>query len=488
MSNKRHYIKRGISYLKRNGILKTINKGLERLEADKAQKGYVAYHAGDAELAAQRSKKFQNQYKFSILVPAYETNPDLFKQMTESVIGQTYGNWELIIADASRDDSRRDIVRKLSEEYNPSARDDFGSVFDKIRYYHLEENKGISGNTNEALDKSSGDYICLLDHDDLLENTALFDIMAAIEAMERAARSSESIAKILVAYSDEDKVSEDGTRYFDVHNKPDFDPVLLKTNNYICHFLVVDTNLAKSVGGFLSEYDGAQDHDFILRCTEGIRPDQIIHVPKVLYHWRSTFGSTSENPDAKLYAYRAGKAAVKSAFERAGIEAKITDSPHLGFFDIEYKRLHRPVLSISSEEFMTMTEEERDRLDCDFLMILSSALVPVDGEYIADMESCMNLPYVGAVTGKIIGRNQKVESAGYDAGADGQKKARFAGLNASFSGYMHRASLHQLVGAFTQDCVLLRKDAIDHMYPEIGLKPGYYIYYMPKAVFKRKKK
>lgn len=488
MSNGRNYIRRGISYLKRNGISKTINKGLERLAADKMQKGYAPSQADEGELLAQRGKRFQNPYKFSILVPVYETDPDLFGKMLESVIGQTYGNWELIITDASRDDSRRSVVRSVSEECNVLERDNFGSVFDKIRYFYLKENKGISENTNEALAKATGDYVCLLDHDDLLEKSALFDIMTSIEATESKARSSESLAKVFVAYSDEDKVSEDGARYFDVNHKPDFDPVLLRTNNYICHFLVADTNLAKSVGGFRSEYDGAQDHDFILRCTEGLRREQIIHIPKVLYHWRSTEGSTAENPDAKLYAYRAGARAVQSAFKRAGIDAKITDSPHLGFFDIEYARLHRPVLSLPLDDFNAMTKENRQELDCEYIMILSSDLTPVDGEYIADMESCMRLPYVGAVTGKIIGCDRKVESAGYNIGEDGKRTARFAGLKASFSGYMHRASLHQLVDGFTQDCVLIRKDAVDHMYPEIVLKSEYYTYYNPKAVFKRKKK
>lgn len=488
MSTGRNYIKRGISHLKRNGIAETLNKGLERLATDRAQKGYVPYHAGEEELLAQRGKKFLNPYKFSVLVPAYETDPDLFRKMIESVIDQTYGNWELIIADASADETRRSIVRDVSEEYNTSRKDGFGTVFDKIRYFRVSGNKGISGNTNEALAKASGDYICLLDHDDLLENTALFDIMTSIEEKEAGARSKESLTKILVAYSDEDKVSSDGRRYFDVNNKPDFDPVLLRTNNYICHFLVVDTNLAKSVGGFRSRFDGAQDHDFILRCTEGIRREQIIHIPKVLYHWRSTPGSTSENPDAKLYAYRAGAMASEASFERAGIDAKVTDLPHLGFFDIEYKRLHRPVLSLSSEEFKAMTKQEREKLECQFIMLLSSTLAPLDAEYIADMESCMNLPYIGAVTGKIIGFGRRVESAGYDIGPNGQKSPRFAGLRASFSGYMHRAVLHQLVGGFTEDCVLIRKDAVNLMYPEIELKPGFDVYYMPKAVFARKKK
>jgi hypothetical protein len=180
--------------------------------------------------------------------------------------------------------------------------------------------------------------------------------------------------------------------------------------------------------------------------------------------------------------------ACEAAYKRAGIEARIKESPHLGFFEIEYGRIHRPVLSLSSEEFRAMTREERESIDSEFIMILSSTLTALDGEYIADMESCMNLPYVGAVTGKIIGYDRKVESAGYNVNEDGRKTARFAGLNPSFSGYMHRAALHQLVKGFTEDCVLVRKEAIDHIYPEIELKTGFDTYYLPTAVFKRKKK
>lgn len=477
MGTGRRYIKRGISYLKRNGLVNTFNKGVERIKTDREQKGYVPYHASDAEVEEQRNRRFADPKKFSVLVPVYETDPVLFEKMLESVADQTYGNWELILADASRDDSRRNAVRNFTEERNLLCKDEYGTLFDKIRYFKIPDNKGISNNTNEALDRASGDYICLLDHDDILEKTALFDIMASVEN-----------TKALVIYTDEDKINEDGTRYFDINKKPDFDPVLLRTNNYICHFLAVDINLAKSVGGFRSEYDGAQDHDFIMRCTEGIRKDQIVHIQKVLYHWRSTVNSTSENPDAKLYAYRAGKRAVEDSYKRVGIGAKVFDSPHLGFFDIEYPRIHRPVLSITSEEFRKMTAQEREALDCEFIMLLSLRLVPGDGEYIADMEACMNLPHVGAVTGKIIGTDRKVESAGYDVGPDGKKRARFAGLRASFSGYMHRASLHQLVEGFTDDCVLLRRDAISSMYPDIVLKPGFEVYYTPGVIFRRKKK
>ncbi len=480
----RNYFKRGLSYLKRNGFYKTAIKAAERLHADAVESDYVPVHADEETLKNQKSHVFQNPYMFSILVPVYDTDPVIFKQMLKSVGDQTYGNWELILADASPDGSRRDIVREFMEEYQLLCRDRFGSIFDKVKYVRLEDNKGISGNTNEALALAKGDYVALLDHDDLLENTALFDIMSAIDKAEKSGRADESIKRVMAVYTDEDKISEDGTVYFDLHTKPDFDPVLLCTNNYICHFFAVDANLAKSVGGFRSEYDGAQDHDFILRCTEDIRRDGIIHVPKTLYHWRSTKGSTSENPDAKLYAYDAGKRAVSAYLTRKGISAKVTDSEHLGFFDIRYDRLHRSVASKSYEEYRS--EDGPFSGSEEFVMILSGELSPVNGDYIADMMSVMNIPTVGAVTGKIIGMDNKIESAGYDVSDKGRRTPRFFGVPRRFSGYMHRANLHQLVEGFDASCVLVRKDAVVRWHPQIVLKDGYDIYYTPAAQFKRR--
>ena len=488
MISGRNYIKRGISYLRRNGIVRTVSKGIERLYADNAERGYVPFHADEEELRFQRSKRFQNPYKFSILVPVYETDHELFRKMLDSVGDQTYGNWELVLADASLDDSRRQVVDSFTEEKGVLCDDDYGTLTHKVHYIHIGENKGISGNTNEALKYATGDYIGLLDHDDVLENTALFDIMTGIEAVGEKEGTDGRAPAVRVVYTDEDKLSGDGSRCYDVNRKPDFDPVLLRTNNYICHFLVVETGLAKSVGGFRSGYDGAQDHDFVLRCTERVGRDDIIHIPKVLYHWRSTAASTAENPEAKLYAYRAGARAIADAYQRAGIEVRVTDTPHLGFFDIEYKKPDRNVLCISTEEFRAVPDKVWEDSDCGFIMLLSRSLMPQSEEYIRDMESCMCLPYVGAVTGRIIGRDGKIESAGFDIGDDGEKIPRFSGLRASFSGYMHRAVLHQLVEGFSPDCVLLRRDALDRTSSDISLKPGFDVYYMPKAVFKRKKK
>ncbi len=486
MSGKSNYLKRGINYYKRNGFTKSFFKAAERLMADKAQKDYRHNPAGEEEIAAQKEHVFENPYRFSILVPVYETNPQLFRKMLDSVGDQTYGNWELILADASADELRRGIVREFTEEYGLKCKDIYGSVFDKVTYIKLTENKGISANTNEALARAKGDYVGLLDHDDVLENTALFDIMSAIEKEENIGRSSESIKKIMAVYTDEDKVSEDGSVYFDPNFKPGFDPVLLCTNNYICHFFVADTELVKGTGGFRPEYDGAQDHDIILRCLEGVRRDRIIHVPNVLYHWRSTDNSTAENPESKLYAYEAGKRAVADYFKRAGVGVKVTDLPHLGFFELGYDFCPKTVETITKEQFEQRCKDKEGLPDTEFVMILSSGLEPVNDDYLADMMSVMNRPHTGAVTGKIIDRSNKIESAGFDIDDTGTPLARNAGLSKHFSGYMHRASLDRLSDAFSPDCVLLRTEAVKETDPEIKLKEGFDIYYRANAVFKRR--
>ena len=486
MGSNRHYIKRGISYFKRNGLKSTLTKGVERVITDRDEGSYVRTEAPSETLKAQREHVFSHPYKFSILVPVYETDPVLLREMLDSVGNQTYGNWELVLTDASADDSRRNIVRAFTEEYNLICKDAFGSIYDKVRYEHINGNLGISGNTKEALMRSSGDYVGLLDHDDILENTALFDIMSAIEETESSGRSSERITRVMAVYTDEDKVSEDGTAFFDPNFKPDYDPVLLCTNNYICHFFVADANLAKGVGGFSGAYDGAQDHDFIIRCTEGLKDDQIIHVPKVLYHWRSTPGSTSENPGSKLYAYEAGKRAVTDYLKRKGIPAKISDSAHLGFFTIKYEKLEADVLSVTPEEYQAMAEDPGAFSGHGFIMVLSPSLESTDSGWLEEMLSCMRVGFIGAVTGRIVGRGRKLESAGFDVDADGTMIPRSAGLRRGFSGYMHRAVSDQLVGGFSPDCVLLRTEAVRSFAPLPVLKDGYRVYFKPEAEFTRK--
>ena len=249
--------------IKKNGVSNTYYKVIEKQAKNEAQKDYeekrIAALPTEEELEAQRKRNFMKDVTFSIVVPTFQT-PELFlRQMIESVLGQTFCRVELILADGSHDDG----VEKIAAEY--AEKDP------RIKYQRLSENKGISENTNEGLKLATGDYIGLLDHDDILELHALYEMRMAIAKQPEAD----------VLYSDEDKVSFDLKHYFEPHFKPDFNPDLLRSNNYICHFLVFKKDLLDQVGDFRPEYDGAQDFDLVLRLTE--KAKSVVHIPKVLY-------------------------------------------------------------------------------------------------------------------------------------------------------------------------------------------------------------
>ena len=288
-------IKKTINYSRKNGYGEAVVAAWERVTAK-----YYAdydYRAPDTgELERQRADSQASALKFSILVPAYETQRVYMEALIESCIGQTYANWELVIADGSASD----VVREVVDSYQDA----------RIRYVKLEENHGIAENTNQAIRLATGDYYGLLDHDDLLTADALYEMACAVrEGMP------------ILAYSDEDKCDASGTHFYDPHFKMDFNLDLLFTNNYICHFMVVRADVLRKLE-IRKEYDGSQDYDVILRIvssllikekgTKEAQPveDCIVHVPKVLYHWRCHENSTADNPQSKMYAYEAGKKAL----------------------------------------------------------------------------------------------------------------------------------------------------------------------------------
>lgn len=204
----------------------------------------------DKERQDQKKRKWKQPVKISVLVPAYRTPESYLRQMIESVQAQTYENWELCIADGS---GKEESLEKIVSQY--AAKDS------RIRYQLLDKNEGISGNTNAAIRMASGEYLAFFDHDDLLAEDALYEAARAIEEQ-----------KAELIYTDEDKVRADLSEYFQPHFKPDYNPDLLCANNYICHLVVVKKELADRVGGLRKEFDGAQDHDFLLRITERTRP------------------------------------------------------------------------------------------------------------------------------------------------------------------------------------------------------------------------
>lgn len=316
-------------YFARNGFLATVYKirskisGHERNSYDGWMK---KYDVTPEELDRQRGETFSYAPKFSVVVPAYRTNPVFLREMTESVLAQTYGNWELCVAWAKAgDESDGPLAAILAEYEKRDAR---------IRYTALPENLGISENTNAAVAMASGDYLVLADHDDIMPANALYEFAAALNAD----RETD------VLYSDEDKISMDGKRRFEPHFKPDFNPDLLCSVNYICHLFAVRRALAEKVGAFDSAYDGAQDLDFILRCTEQAK--RICHVPKILYHWRCHMDSTAANPESKRYAFEAGRLAIEAHYRRTGVPAQVEHAKFYGMYRTVYRWEEEPLVSV----------------------------------------------------------------------------------------------------------------------------------------------
>ncbi|MCH5279958.1 MAG: glycosyltransferase [Lachnospiraceae bacterium] len=338
-------VKKTIAYAKRNGIKETWFAIRER--TDKSHMDPLALKAASyegckdwsialpsdeskKEEKKQRERKFAYAPLISILVPAYETGEDFLKELLESVYGQTYSNWELIIADGGKSHVVENAVKEFCAAHENT---------DAIRYIRLSENKGISENTNAALDQAGGEYIALLDHDDLLTKDALFYMVEKLNEYGKG-KSKEDLLPAAV-YSDEDKCDGRGQRFYEPHFKPDFDMELLLTNNYVCHFLMVEANLMKELK-LRKEFDGAQDYDLILRLGSRNRGTKvcgpILHVDKVLYHWRCHEDSTASNTESKRYAYEAGKRALIDFYKEAGMkdQVKVEDSVHLGFYTTEY--------------------------------------------------------------------------------------------------------------------------------------------------------
>ena len=340
-------LKKTVSYFKRNGLRKTFYMCLQRLREQYRERDYDRLRlleiVSEEEYRAQKEYSFSKDIFMSLLVPAYETRKEYLRQLIDSVLAQSYGSFELIIADAGKSSG----VRETVEEYSDS----------RIIYKKLAENGGIAANTNSALELARGDVILLLDHDDLLERDALFHIAKAFEE------------GALFVYTDEDKLSEGrrGSHYFSPNRKPDFDLELLYSNNYICHLTAMDAALLKAAGGFRPEYDGAQDYDLFLRCIEKmaekdfyIPQGRIVHVPRVLYHWRVHELSTADNPESKLYAYEAGRRALEDMLKRRGIKGRAEHSEHLGFYRIDYEPEEEAV-SVNIPEGYVASEENFKR-------------------------------------------------------------------------------------------------------------------------------
>lgn len=323
-----------------DSVTKTYNIDIEALRKENKPKGFfgrlfgketvaeggyeawLARHKADKRvLRRQKHASFAQKPLISIVIPLYCTPLPYLKELIESVRRQSYENWQLCLADGSPDDKAKEFLEK---HYGREKR---------IVYQKLKENGGISANTNAAAELAKGEYLMFCDHDDTLEPDALYEIVKAINDTDAD-----------VVYTDEDKVSMDGRHYFDPNFKPDFNLFRLRENNYICHIFVVRKSLTDETGMLRSEFDGAQDFDFILRCCE--KAKKITHIPKVLYHWRCHMDSTAADPSSKAYAYEAGRKAIREHYQRMGIDAKVDMTERPGWYRSHIKVQGNPMVSI----------------------------------------------------------------------------------------------------------------------------------------------
>ena len=470
---------RGWRFMRQYGAVRLWRKVKERRDRNRAEQNYESWLQDclpdEAETRRQRAVVFPFAPLISILVPAYETPEPFLRQMMDSVLAQSYGKLELCIADGSPSEK----VRRVAEEY--ACRDS------RVRYQKLEQNLGISGNTNAALAMARGEYTGLLDHDDLLLPGALYEIVRALNDGEPAD----------AVYTDEDKLDSERNVHFQPHFKPDFNPEYLRSNNYICHFFLVKRETALETGGFRQEFDGAQDHDFILRCTEKAR--KVVHVPRVLYSWRCHAASTADNPESKLYAYEAGKRAVAAHLERCGTPGNVRNTENYGFFRVQYPGSSEFFIK-SFEKFdgqtginvvyydkacnnsVTISGEE------DYVLFTCVRKAKVNAGFFSELLACCGRPETGMACARVYGKDRRLRGGVRMAGVRDPFSKGLEGLKAGYTGYFHRAVLQQELEGPT-DCFLIRRELLgdrrEISIPELCArlkKEGYPIYYEPWAV------
>jgi len=527
----KYMIQKGIACLKEYGFRELYIRAVEKLRSQKISydKWYKKHAITEAQIRAQKEdvKTWEKQPLISICVPLYKTPEAYLREMIDSVVAQTYPNWQLCLADGSPDENLREV---LEQNYGEEKR---------ISYRHLDENLGIAENTNKAFEMAEGEWISLLDHDDILPPEALYETMIAAgvaEGKSSLVKRKKTDAVIEAVYSDEDKISEDLTEHFDPHFKPDYNIDLLRTNNYITHLFTVRREIVEKIGGFESKYNGAQDFDFIFRCTDAAKG--VAHVPRILYHWRTSAGSTAENPASKMYAYEAGKLAIEDHLKAKGLEGEVSFTRNLGFYRVKYKVKSEELISIiipnkdqaamlekciasvmkstysryeviivenNSTQAETFAYYEK-LTDCPYdgdkpmegtltngnrvcvvtwkkffnysainnfgagfakgkyLLLLNNDIEIITEDWLEEMLGHCQRDDVAAVGCKLLYPDGTIQHAGVGVGLGGIANSMFVGMDSKFHGYMHRANLQLNYSAVTAACMMVKK----RIFEEVG--------------------
>lgn len=495
-----------MDFWKENGLRALLLKSKHKLQGLDNDYDYGEWYAltkpSGEELARQRQETFAHGPRFSILIPAYKTSERFLRELLDSIRCQTYENWEVCIADGS---PAGEGVEKVLQEY---AQADM-----RFRYVVLGENRGFSGNTNAAMEMAEGDYLILADHDDTLTEDALYECAKAIGA--------DPLCDVL--YSDEDKLDMDGQALFDPHFKPDFNPALLTSVNYICHLFVVRRTLVEEVGALDPAFDGAQDLDLIFRCTEKAR--KVCHIPKVLYHWRCHMGSTASNPESKMYAFEAGARAIRAHYQRMGIGVdEVEKGVDYGIYhtrfhldeeplvsviipnkdhceDLEtcltsildkgsYKNLEVVVVENNSTDpetfrYYEKLQEERAAVQVvtwdkgfnfsainnfgvrfskgEYLLFVNNDVEAIGPDVVREMLGFLLQEDVGAVGARLLYQDDTIQHAGVVIGFGGIAGHTFIGLHRAENSYFHRAMCAQDYSAVTAACMMSKRTLFDQV-------------------------
>lgn len=489
-------------YLRNNGIrdfMKRVSLGPTLL--DPYPIWFEQQRISLQELEAQKKIQFTYAPKISLIVATYNTKESYLREMIESVVNQSYSNWELCIADGSTNDKVENYIKShyLSDE--------------RIKFKRLDKNYGISGNMNAALEMVIGEYLGLYDHDDFLEYNALFEVVKSLQ-----------VTKYDVVYTDEDKFDDSKGQFADPNFKPDFNIDLFRSHNYITHFFVVNMDIVKVIGGMKKEYDGAQDYDFMFRVFE--QTNNIYHLPKMLYHWRMHSLSTAMNPESKMYCYDAGKNAILDHYKRIGIEAsvKMLPKPYYGCYETTYMTPGNPLVSIiipnmdhkdvlktcidslfevntyrnieiivvennskKEETFKYYHELEKEHANVkivywkndfnyseinnfgvqfaqgDYLLFLNNDTEMIRPDSIQNMLGVCMRKEVGAVGAKLLYEDRTIQHAGVVIGFSGYAGHINNGIDEDQPGYMMRAQLNCDYSAVTAACMMVKKSVFNEV-------------------------
>lgn len=473
MSKPLRYVRSQVKRVTQYGSVSAVRKKIKskkKLKKRYAELGTLSFP--DAQRRKEEEgKTYDTKLTFSILVPLYNTPVDFLKEMIDSVVTQTYKDWELCLADGS--DDGHAYVGEMCLKY--AEKDS------RIKYQKLLKNEGISGNTNECYKMATGEFIALFDHDDVLHPSVLY----------RYREAADNGADYI--YCDEATFTDGNlNNMITVHFKPDFAIDNLRANNYICHFSAFKRELLNETSLFRTEYDGSQDHDMILRLT-GLAK-KVTHVPGIYYYWRAHAGSVASNINAKTYAIDAAKRAVADHLKTNGIyNTSITSSRAFEtIFRLKYDLPGKPLVSViitndtkeceeaikewnsyDNIEIIRQSDYESDiagKNEATVKNILAGnakgdALLFIDGsvkmqspDYIKEMLSVCMREDVGAVGGKVLGTDGKIRHAGIVIGIGKDKAAGLThyGFDKKYIGYMGRLCYLQDVSALGKDALMVK--------------------------------